>query len=117
MAIANFLAGIFIDIDHFFDYYLNKGFSLNIIDFYYTCIDFKFTKFYVIFHSFELSLILLLVAIMHPTNLMWWGIAIGVSQHLILDVIGNKIALKGYFFTYRLIKKFNLRRLIKHDEL
>lgn len=116
-AIANFLTGIFIDLDHFLDYYYNKKkISLNIVEFYNTCIDYKLSTLYIFFHCFEALPILWLIAIAFPTNLIWWGITIGVTQHLIFDTIFNKITLKGYFFIYRLLNKFDMKKLMKDDE-
>ncbi|KPK42467.1 MAG: hypothetical protein AMJ78_02320 [Omnitrophica WOR_2 bacterium SM23_29] len=110
---------MFIDVDHLFDYYLNKGFSfkLNLMDFYKTCMDCKLSKFYFLLHSFELLIISWLITIAYPTNLILLGIAIGMSQHLIFDVIFNKISLKGYFLSYRLIKSFKASSLLREYEL
>lgn len=116
LAIASFIAGIFIDVDHFLDYYLNKGFSLDIIDFYRTCVNRKLTKIYIFFHSLELLIFFWLIAILYPSNLIWWGITIGVSQHLIFDGLVNELAPAGYFFAYRLIKKFDLKQFVKRRE-
>ena len=119
LAITNFVVGVFIDADHFLDFYLNKGFSLkfNLMNFYKTCVEYKLTKFYFILHSFELLIILWLIIIAYPTNLILWGIAIGMTQHLILDIIFNRIGLKGYFLSYRLIKNFEASSLLKKYEL
>lgn len=117
LAVSNFLTGVFIDTDHFLDYYLSKGFStkFKIVDFYNVCMNYEFTKLYVFLHSFELLLILWIIAIAYPANLIWWGIVIGASQHLIFDVAINLIKPLGYSFAFRLIKKFNMKELMKHE--
>lgn len=77
--------------------------------------NYEFTKLYVFLHSFELLLILWIIAIAYPANLIWWGIVIGASQHLIFDVAINLIKPLGYSFAFRLIKKFNMKELMKHE--
>ena len=99
--------------DHFFDFYLNKGFSFKLNDFYRACMSYEFTKFYVFFHSFELLAIFWIIAIVYPTNLIWWGVVIGTSQHLIFDVTTNLIKPLGYSLAFRSIKKFDMKELMK----
>ena len=104
-AAACFAAGVFIDLDHVFDYILNcvkNGFKPSIRHF---------------FHSFEYEAFDYLVLLLHSWEfvpiwlaLVWYlnwppvllGLLIGLASHLLLDQLFNKQAPGGYFLLYRI---------------
>lgn len=113
-AVISFLAGIFIDVDHFIDY-----------TFQYRSIDIKhfftvFTRpyllinYYLVFHSVEFIIIFWLVIFKFKLGLFWVSIAAGFTQHLIVDVLFNRHLMPYfYFFTARLLLKFKKDGLLK----
>lgn len=112
-AVVSFMAGVLIDLDHFIDYYTNYGFSLKIKDIYYIWVDTKLKKLYLFLHSYEL--IILFWAAIYALSLsnVWKAAAIGLTQHLVFDQITNPLNTFGYFITYRMIKGFNKKLLIR----
>lgn len=113
LALAGFLSGTIIDVDHIIEYWNDKGFDLNVTCFFAYCKSGKNSYFFIILHSFELiAIIFLISAIM---NSLYVGIVIagGILLHLFLDYF-NIIATLSYkycsiiifSFIYRMSKNF-----------
>lgn len=118
----SFLAGILIDLDHLLDYYVHKGLdkplNLNWIkDFYITCTDIKFDKLYLVLHSFELLTLFWLVIYKFSLGKFWIAIAIGFTQHMLLDKIGNPVHPLMYFLLFRIYNKFNKLALLRPSNI
>jgi len=106
-SISCFLVGFFIDLDHFFDYWIsNKKISTGkeFFDFFY---EKKSQKVYVFFHTVELISIIFIIGKIILNDLITYSIILGFTVHLIMDYIGNKPKPPSYFLTYRVYKKFN----------
>lgn len=105
--IACFLSGVFIDIDHHLDFFLNKGrFPWKYSDLWSFSAEEKDGKFYLILHSYELfAFWWFLVLYLHP-DVLWFGILVGMSVHIIADQAVNPANLLAYFFVYRLKHNF-----------
>ncbi len=104
-ATACLLTGVFIDLDHIPDYLLYSKFKFSINDFFETCNNYKLKKFYLILHSYEIPAILWIIYIT-GNNTVLLGFNIGYTIHLLVDQFGNFSKPFTYFFTFRLIKKF-----------
>jgi len=67
------------------------------------------------FHSFELLFLLWIIISFFKLGLLWVAIAVGLTQHMVLDIFTNKnlIYTYGYFFTFRIIKKFRKENILK----
>ena len=105
---ACFLSGILIDIDHHFDLWIyKKKFLLGLKDIYHFCEKEKGERLYLIFHSYELIFLLWLSLFVFHLNLIWWGMAIGVSVHMIFDQILNPLRPGVYFLWYRIKNNFD----------
>ena len=111
-AIASFAAGILVDLDHFFDYYLNYRFTLKIRDIYYACLEVNLKRLYVIFHSYELVIALWLLIYYMSLGNIWKALAIGATQHMIIDQITNTFNMFGYFLIYRILHGFKKELII-----
>ena len=106
--IASLIGGFLIDLDHLIDYFLAFGFQHKLNYFLKGYQFLKSDKSYVLFHSFELSIFLILLAfILHYYLLLI--IATSLFLHLITDLSINKLSLKFYFLIYRLINNFDLK--------
>ncbi|MFH1397344.1 MAG: hypothetical protein ABIH27_02165 [Candidatus Omnitrophota bacterium] len=108
--VAAFVIGsIFIDLDHFIDYffYFRNKFSLsNFCD----CAYLKSGKVYVFLHSWEINaLVFALGLIVNSTFLLM--LSLGLSAHLMVDNLFRRNKL-FCFLLYRGMKKFNLETLL-----
>jgi len=97
-----FSIGFFIDLDHFLDYILIYK-KLDIKDAIKG--DFFKDKIYVLLHSWEILIIILLI---FKLNTYTIAFAIGFAQHIIIDLFSYPIKNKpfAYFLTYRISRNF-----------
>ena len=107
------LVGIFVDADHYFDLWLNRGFTLSpkkLLDF---CYNGESKRFFDILHGFEyIPLLFWLGSLLGHKNLAW-GVTIGYSLHIIGDYFFNTHLNRWtYFLTYRIIKGFDSRSIV-----
>jgi len=99
------LAGIFLDLDHFIDYFIffkNKFDLRALLESSYL----RSGKSYLLFHSWEINFILLIFGLglkSYPLDMF----VLGSSMHLAIDNIQRKNRL-FYFFIYRLYKGFDV---------
>jgi len=100
--------GIFIDLDHLFDYF--KHYKLHISFKKFIRTEFlQSGKVYLPFHSWEIIFILFLLSLYFKSDgLGVFSLAMGV--HLLIDHFQSPNRL-FYFLTYRIIKKFDLEQL------
>ena len=100
-AIACFLAGILIDVDHFIDYYQRKSkmcYSLAELENF--CSNDRNGKIYLVFHAYEWLVILWGISFFYP-HPIFVGIVFGMSVHMVLDQIYNDIYPYAYFWVFR----------------
>jgi hypothetical protein len=109
-------AGIFIDLDHIFDYVRNWGWKIvSLREFLIIFYTLRLKKVYVFFHSYELFIVLGLLLWYFKTD--WgWILFLSLTIHLLMDQIYYLIAFKKssplfYFLTYRISKGFELEKL------
>ncbi len=103
-----FLSGIFIDIDHHFDLWIYKRKPLwSLKDLYHFCDVEKGGKLHLVFHSYELLLILWVCLVVFKMDLLWWGIAVGMTVHILFDQFTNSLKPLVYFLSYRMRHGFS----------
>ncbi len=113
-AAACFLSGWLIDVDHFLDWWMSFGPTLQ-----YTRVLNNFSRsrlrrFYVVFHAWEYVIGLLAVYLLY--GLPQWAVyaALGYTCHLTLDQIFNGPKRPfAYFITYRALHNFNSFFLVR----
>jgi len=117
IAIFAFLGGVFIDIDHVFDFLIFSDDKISIKNIFLWCDEGKWKKITLIFHSYELYLILALLTYYFPYKALI-GILFGTGLHLIVDQIGNRYINKKfclsvffYFLIYRIYVGFHKNQL------
>ena len=111
-----FLSGIFIDIDHHLDFVLNKGrFPWKYSDLWSFAAEEKKGKFYLIFHSYELFALAWFLVVHFHLDLIWFGLMVGASVHMIADQAVNPASPFGYFFCYRLKHNFEKKWVFNLD--
>jgi len=111
-AAVTFMSGVLIDLDHVFDYYINHSVTFRIRDVYKAICDFDFKKLYLVFHSYELIILLWVLIYTMRLGNFWKAIAIGMTQHIAMDQIGNPINTFGYFIIYRFAKGFETKSIL-----
>ena len=111
ISVTVFLSGIFIDLDHILDYFLyEKKIKLDIKDFFYKCEALILNKVYLLLQSYELIIILAILAYF-TNDYIVLGLLIGFGTHIMLDLAANKVHFLGYSFIFRLINKFNSKKI------
>ena len=122
VSLIAFVAGIFIDLDYILDYLLNYGLRhawRNWREFYSVCDEMKFEKVYLFLHSFELVILLwILVRCLSyfygaRTVNLYRALAIGFTQHLLLDFFSNPVHPLAYFLWFRICNKFRKDRFLQ----
>ncbi|MFH1996052.1 MAG: hypothetical protein ABIJ27_03530 [Candidatus Omnitrophota bacterium] len=116
-AVASWCAGVFIDLDHLYDYFASRRFTFDIFRIYRVAAAAYFRKLYLILHSYEIVIILWAAIALLPLGCVWVGIAIGITHHIVLDNISNPVVPYAYFFLYRARKGFKRNKLIVSKQL
>ena len=110
VAAGVFLMGVFIDIDHVFDYFIQLGPEFNIRRFFHASYQRGYPKAFLILHAWEWAVIWAGIAYLTGFHLFFVGILMGFIQHMILDQIFNRPHEFGYSFFWRLFNKFDFDR-------
>lgn len=103
-ALACFLTGVFIDLDHFFDYVYNHRRHLQFHRV-FTIFELEILEnIFVFLHSWEFALVwlALLLSLPEARQPVVLGLFIGFVTHLALDNLFNGHARWAYFLLYRL---------------
>ncbi len=100
LSVANFLTGVFIDIDHIVDYVAERGRDFNIIDFFKVFYEDLTQKVYVLLHSWELMVTLFMVAWLTGWNVWAVGFLIGYGVHMIMDQFSAE-TIRAYSLIWR----------------
>lgn len=109
---AALMGGFFIDLDHLIDYYLAFGATFNLSYFLKGYSFLKTDKIYVLFHSWELVIILFLAL---PTQPLFLSFSLSLFLHLTFDVFTNNMRVQSYFLLYRLRNKFELKTMVTSE--
>lgn len=107
LAAANLIAGIFIDLDHFFDYTYGYGRPFRVRDFFRACHTCQFNRIFLFLHGWEWVIILGTAAWLTEWNPWVTGTFVGIGQHIFLDTIHNRSGFKSYFLLWRWKKDFD----------
>jgi len=107
------ISGVFMDADHYIDYLRERGMSLNLKKVYLACEnahkDFK--KLFLIFHSYELLMIMWLAVFFFKLDLVWASVTLSLTLHLISDQITNPVSPLGYFLLFRAANNFAAKKI------
>ena len=105
--------GIFIDVDHFIDFWINRGFRLNIKEFLDFCYYGKTDKFYDILHGYEYIPFYWWLSTLPGFHSIGWGLTVGYVVHLLCDQFFNThLSRWTYFLTYRLVHGFRASQIV-----
>jgi len=113
LILASILFGIFIDLDHFIDFFLNYGLSLNLSNFFAGNYFDESGKIYVLFHGWEFLPFYWLAGKFIGKKLkikgLGWAISLSIAGHLVFDSFAYSHHPLAYFFIYRFINGFTLQ--------
>ncbi|MFH2220421.1 MAG: hypothetical protein ABII68_12295 [Pseudomonadota bacterium] len=121
MTVSAFVSSVFIDLDHVLDFLVFSGERFSIKGFFSWFDDTRWEKVTLLFHSYEVYLILCIITFLYPNNILI-GILLGCGLHLALDQIGLrsfglrldvKPAPMYYFLSYRFFVGFHKSKLLK----
>ena len=111
-----FLSGVLIDTDHYLEYYiLRKKFPFRYKDLVDFCWDAKVNKHYLLFHAYEYLFILWFLIYFFNIGVIWIGVALGLTTHLLFDQWTNPIKPFFYFLTFRLKNQFEKRKILSEE--
>jgi len=114
--VACFLSGIFIDLDHHLDYWLvKKEIPWNYKKLVEFCTGLTQKPIYLFFHAYEWLTVLWLTIWWLKLDVIWIGLAVGLTSHLVCDQFANPLKPFTYFLTYRIINKFERRKLFDEN--
>lgn len=108
-----FFSGFLIDADHFLDYYYSHPFTFNLKKISDACHQKNLKKIFVLLHSFELIFLMWLLITLLKADRVWLALAVGFTQHMIVDLVFNHPISLGYFLTYRILKGFRKESLVR----
>lgn len=108
---SSLISGVLIDIDHVLDYFWEFRNYFRVKEFFNVHYNKNILFCMIIFHSWELLFPLNIYAFFISGNLWVIGIAIGFTQHVVLDQIFNKPNRWGYFFFWRLKNNLSFKKL------
>lgn len=112
LAVANFTAGVFIDIDHIPEFLVHRIRKQKPIDFLREEMHLQADKFILPLHGFDLITLLFLVFHLTGYGQWAWVVYIGFFQHLLLDTLYNPVYSPfSYFLIYRALNKFKADKI------
>ena len=101
MSVAAFISGVFLDIDHVFDYLREYGFRTDVRFFFLSFHKTLYRRVVLFLHAWEWLALLAVSAALVYDNSIVIGICIGIGQHLITDQCTNPVCKWGYSISYR----------------
>ncbi len=111
LAAANLIAGIFIDFDHFFDYFYGHGRPFKIKNFFHVCNNCQFDKIFLFLHGWEWVALLGAAAWLTDWNPWVTGTFIGIGHHIFLDSFYNGSGFRSYSLFWRWKNNFDFDRI------
>lgn len=115
VAAASFLAGVFIDVDHWIDYWLMRRLDLDVQAFFAYFRRPNQSRIFIPLHGYELLALWWTIALAGGLGPWAIGVAAGCSLHLALDQLTNPVHPLGYFLAYRVAVRFEGARLVGQE--
>jgi hypothetical protein len=109
LTLASFYWGVFIDLDHFIDYYATFGLRATPLGVFDASHNGKLRRVTLVFHGWEWVVLLAAATWWSGWNPWVAGVTLGMGQHLVFDQFANRPHPFGYFFFWRLRHGFDMR--------
>ena len=100
-AVACWTMGVFIDLDHFLEYFREFHWKVDLREFFRASYEGAYEKVWVVLHAWEWLVLLLVFLWKQDWPVIWVGLWIGWFQHMVLDQIFNKPHPLGYSILFR----------------
>lgn len=107
LAIASFISGIFIDLDHIVDYLREHGMPFRIGNFFKVCHNCQFDRIMLLWHGWEWIILCATAAWMTGWDPWITGTFLGLAQHMILDISYSGSRLRSYSLIWKWRHDFN----------
>ena len=107
LSISCFITGIFIDIDHVFDVIRENGWSIKVKDFFRICHKAQFEHIVLLWHGWEWLFLWTVATWLTDWNPWMTGALIGLTHHIVLDVIANNWQIRSYSLIWRWKQNFH----------
>lgn len=111
-------AGVFVDLDHFIDYYFAFGWDFRWNYFFSGYQFLKSGKDYIFFHGWEYVAFFAILVFLFKNKLaksIFLGLALGLFFHLALDATLNGLPIKSYSIIQRVRNNFEAEKLIEPE--
>lgn len=109
-AAASLVSGVFVDLDHLFDYMVEYGTKFDLKNFLSSFPEGRYKRIFIPLHAWEWLISGALVAWATGWNACVVGLLLGWGYHLILDQMFNGVSTWGYSFFWRCATKFDPKR-------
>ncbi len=110
------LIGVFIDVDHLFELWLNRGFTLDPRKLFDFCYYGTSKKFYDILHGYEYIPFYAWISTLPGCRQLGWGLTTGYVLHLLGDQFYNAHLHRWtYFLTYRAFHRFRFEKMVLYN--
>jgi len=116
LSLACCLTGIFIDIDHFIDYFRENGWTPNIKNFFRICNECQFDQIVLILHGWEWIILFGVLSWLTGWNPWITGMFLGIGHHMILDAFANSSYFKTYSLIWRWKKGFHFDTVFSNQK-
>jgi hypothetical protein len=112
LAVASFVSGIFIDLDHVLDYIFEHGIPSDTKKFFRFFYGEKYKRLTLILHGWEWLILLAIASWQSGWNPWVTGLTIGWAQHMLLDRFYNISTFGSYSFLWRLKNGFDTDKIL-----
>ena len=111
--ISSCLTGIFIDLDHFIDYWVNRGFNLSVSGFLDFCYHGTSKRFFDLLHGYEYIPLFVGISFLPGLDMLGIGLTTGYVLHLLCDQFYNTHLNRWtYFLSFRIYHRFAFSRIV-----
>jgi hypothetical protein len=112
LAIASFISGVFIDLDHVIDYIFEHGLHLDTKKFFHFFYGEQYKKLTLILHGWEWPVLLVIASWLTDWNPWIIGLTVGWGQHMLFDRFYNISTFGSYSFLWRLKNGFDTNKIL-----
>jgi hypothetical protein len=114
--VSCFVIGVFIDLDHYLDFWMNHGVVLSPARFLDFCYHGTSPTFVDLLHAWEYVPVLLWCCTLPALTPVAWGLTAGYVLHLLGDQLFNRhLSRWTYFVSYRLFHRFDSRKIVLYN--
>jgi hypothetical protein len=106
LAVASFVFGWLIDIDHLVDYVIEHGPRADVPYFFSTYRDNRYRRARLVLHGWEWPVLVAIAGRKVPCHGWLAGVALGWLQHLAFDQLTNAPRTLGYSIVWRALRGF-----------